>query len=614
MSGASARRHEVIEVRLGPASEPVSPAARVEVFIEPGGRERRVPAFASRGDWRVRYASSAAGEHRYRVDADQNLADPVGAVYVLSGDTPQALSGHGPLRVADGRRHLEHADGTPLLWLADTWWDGLTRRLTPEQFRELAARRVEQGFSVVQLVAGLYPEMAAFASEGESVSGWCWQEGFAGPNPEWFDEADLRVAELVSAGLVPCIVGAWGFYVQHMGTEKMLRHWRELIARWGAYPVVWCLAGEMPALEHAVMRAASSKLERGSVKPADLLSILTRQISLTMRRRGRARGFPDSEGIAALLGLRPAVADQVRESNVVLREVRRMDPFDRVLTVHSQPNWPPYELVEDRALIDLWMLQTGHSGIYSLTPSVNQVEHALAQRPPKPVLVGEVDYEGILGSSGPKMQRFLFWSHMLSGTAGHSYGAQGLWGFNTSEYQGGEGGRWNDLTWQQAAALPGATHVGIGRKILLKLPWQSFESHPEWVKPHQHAKDRIQPYAGGITNGPRVVYFPAAGLGTQLVGLSRRAVDPPRDPAMACPIRQPAYRGPRAHLNHRPGPRRHHHPRQTTSWPLAEQGRLDLPAETRPSCGRQLSAPAPAIAPQAEPLAARPARPRRRPS
>ena len=45
----------------------------------------------------------------------------------------------------------------------------------------------------------------------------------------------------------------------------------------------------------------------------------------------------------------------------------------------------------------------------------------------------------------PRHGRCLFWSHLLSGTAGHTYGAQGVWAFNTREYAGG-GGRWNDLT------------------------------------------------------------------------------------------------------------------------------------------------------------------------
>ena len=47
-----------------------------------------------------------------------------------------------------------------------------------------------------------------------------------------------------SAGLAPCIVGCWGYFLPLMGVAKMKKHWRNLIARWGAYPVIWCLAGE----------------------------------------------------------------------------------------------------------------------------------------------------------------------------------------------------------------------------------------------------------------------------------------------------------------------------------------------------------------------------------
>src|SRR6266536_1863126 len=65
--------------------------------------------------------------------------------------------------------------------------------------------------------------------------------------------------------------------------------------------------------------------------------------------------------------------------------------------------------------------------------------------------------------------------------AGHSYGTQGVWGFNTPEYPGGIRGRWNELTWQEAAALPGATHLGIGRQILTGLPWEE-----RFVNPRVH--------------------------------------------------------------------------------------------------------------------------------
>ena len=53
-----------------------------------------------------------------------------------------------------------------------------------------------------------------------------------------------KVRELVRRGLVPCIVGCWGYYATVFGVRKMKRHWRNIVALWGAYPVIWCLAGE----------------------------------------------------------------------------------------------------------------------------------------------------------------------------------------------------------------------------------------------------------------------------------------------------------------------------------------------------------------------------------
>lgn len=490
-------QNDVIEITLGRVRDASDQAATVDVvFVDPGGRERRVPAFTSLGvDWRVRYSSGLLGRHRYFADTGEPLSDPQGEIEVVKRKEVHPLGSHGALKVADDGRRLEHADGTPFLWLADTWWHGFTRRISDEEFRTLAAQRVRQGFSVVQIVAGLYPEMAPFAPEGESESGWVWHQDFTGPNLSWFDEADQRVRDLIALGLVVCVVGAWGYYLKWMSVSQMVRHWRELIARWGAYPVVWCLAGEIPVIWYDdVVAALEAQDERTSAT-------------------GGFEGWAER-----LLSIR-ATKEQLKGWNEVAREVRTLEPFGRPLTVHSIPNLPPYELVSDESLVDFWMLQTGHSGFYSLGPSVSAVIEAARDAPLKPVLVGEVCYEGIMGSSWHEMQRFLFWSHLLSGAAGHTYGAQGIWAFNTADYPAGYAGRWNDITWSDARGLPGAAHVGIGRRILAGLPWETFEPHPDWVDPHQDEEDRLLPYAAGAPNGPRVFYFPALGLARNVLAL-----------------------------------------------------------------------------------------------
>ena len=96
-------------------------------------------------------------------------------------------------------------------------------------------------------------------------------------------------------------------------------------------------------------------------------------------------------------------------------------------------------------------------------------------------------------------QRYVFWMYMLNGAAGHTYGAAGL------HHMGVEGDPglkpiWDYTTWQQAKDFPGATQVGIGRKLLEQYPWHRFEPHPEW-------SDR-DCFAAGIPGKVRFIYRP----------------------------------------------------------------------------------------------------------
>ena len=104
---------------------------------------------------------------------DANLNGVTGELTIAAyqGDNP--FYRHGFIHVAADKKHFEHLDGTPFLWLADTWWMGFTTRLAwPDDFAELTADRVKKGFNVVQIVAGLYPDMPAFDSRGANEAGF----------------------------------------------------------------------------------------------------------------------------------------------------------------------------------------------------------------------------------------------------------------------------------------------------------------------------------------------------------------------------------------------------------------------------------------------------------
>jgi Protein of unknown function (DUF4038)/Domain of unknown function (DUF5060)/Putative collagen-binding domain of a collagenase len=401
------------------------------VFTEPGGRTLRVPAFWAGGaTWRVRYASPLTGTHRFRTEcsdaANPGLHGVTGEVEVKPYIGANPLFRNGPVRVAADRRHFAHADGTPFFWLGDTWWMGLTKRLHwPDEFQQLAADRRDKGFTVVQIVAGLYPDMPAFDERGLGDAGFPWEPLYARIRPEYFDAADRRIQHLVEQGLVPCIVGAWGYHLPWLGKDKMKQQWRYLIARWGALPVVWCAAGEqtMPWYNSSNKQAEAAQLKHDWTE--------------------------------------------------VIRLMHDTDPFHRLVTTHPTQN--ARDQVLDPTVLDFEMQQTGHGD-----PAERHAAKALkawATPPTVPVISGEARYEAleITPTLGAREARQAFWAHLLnSGCAGHTYGANGIWQVNRAEQRYGKspgGNDWGGTPWDEAMRLPGSTQLANAKRFLLTLPW-----------------------------------------------------------------------------------------------------------------------------------------------
>lgn len=448
------------------------------VFRAGGGPEYRVPAFWA-GDqvWRVRFAAPSPGSYTWRTSCNDTSNRDLHAIEGTLEVTPyrgtNPLLQHGPIRVRSDRRHFEHADGTPFFWLADTWWMGLTKRMRwPEDFQTLTSDRVTKGFTAVQIVAGLYPDMPAFDPRGENEAGFPWEKDFARINPSYFDMADARMQYLVDRALVPCVVGCWGYYLPLIGTAKMKQHWRYLVARWGSLPAVWCLAGE-----------------------ATMPYYLSKQ--------------PKEDA-----------ASQKQGWTEMARYVRQIDPYRHLITLH--PSATARDSVTDDSVLDFDMLQTGHGDRESIPNTVRRVTGSFAREPRMPVVNGEVCYEGILEASRQEIQRFMFWTCMLNGAAGHTYGANGIWQVNTREQPYGpspHGRSWGDTPWEAAYQLPGSRQLGLGRKFLSKFPWWRMEPHPEWVQPHGEEKNYFQPYAAGIPGELRIVFMPPMWSPPKLKGI-----------------------------------------------------------------------------------------------
>ncbi|MDR3689189.1 MAG: DUF4038 domain-containing protein [Fimbriimonas sp.] len=444
-------------------------------FVDPHGLTHIVPGFWAGGDvWKVRYSSAVPGIHRYRTycsDAlDRGLTGIAGDLEVRPYCGSNPLFVHGPVKVDADRRHLTYADGTPFFWLADTWWMGLAKRLEwPGEFKALTKDRVEKGFNVVQIVAGLYPDMFAFDPRGANEAGYPWKAEYAEINPAYFDHMDERIRYLVDQGITPCIVGAWGYFLPWMGEDKMKRHWRYLIARYGAMPVVWCAAGE-----------------------ANLPWYLS-------------SGFPYDD------------REVVHGWTDILRFIRATDPFRRPLTIHPTAinRYTARHATDDEALLDFDMLQTPHGQLDAAHVAVRAVRESYEASPKMPVIDGEAAYEMLSDSLPTQWTRAMFWVCMMNGAAGHTYGANGIWQNNRPGDPHGRspnGPGYGTLPSQEAMHLPGSSQLAMGKRLFERFEWQKFKPHPEWAVYASKASqtfdpgDYDQPQSTGIPGQVRLTY------------------------------------------------------------------------------------------------------------
>ena len=477
IQGAShrGRQNQVLEFSLQSACPYERPCWDVEVeahIKDSRARTKVVPAFWAGGDeWRVRFSSPEPGAFSFVTECSDKtntgLHGQRGTLRVdpYEGDNP--LYAHGPIRVHRDHRYLEHADGTPFLWLADSWWHGMTTRFTwPEDFKTLTQDRRDKGFSVIQFAIGYPCDIHEFDSRGANEAGFPTSRDYREINPAYFDLVDQRVEHLVESGLMPNILGTWGYYLSWFGVENMQRYWRYLIARYGAYPVTWTLAGE-----------------------TTLIYYLTESDKREGRRQFQRDGW-----------------------SKIARYIKKTDSYRRILTAHPGPSSGKFQPISDPSLLDIIMVQPGHSGWDTLPVAIKHLQTAQSKFPERPVMQGEVCFEGMHGGgSDAKLQRLLFWTNMLSGAAGHCYGADAIWQFNTEEQRFGmsPGGHiWGNTPWEEAYRWKGSLYVGLGRQILERFDWQRFKPHPEWVNPAAHEEKVQNAYAAGIKHGLRLFYFP----------------------------------------------------------------------------------------------------------
>jgi hypothetical protein len=212
------------------------------VFTSPLGTTNHVYAFWD-GDrtWRVRFAPDQPGKWTFATicsdTANSGLNHQSGEFLCTAATGENRFRRHGPIVVARDHRQLEHADGTPLFWLADVAWNG-ARVSDQRDWEFYSEARAFQKFTVIQW-------SAAPGLDDKKQTAFQGTNRFS-VNPEYCKRLDTKVETLSRAGLLNAIaplaeIEASG-KLDELPDDQAFLLLRYMVARWGAAPVAWLIA------------------------------------------------------------------------------------------------------------------------------------------------------------------------------------------------------------------------------------------------------------------------------------------------------------------------------------------------------------------------------------
>ena len=434
---------KAFEITLESSKNYANPFQDVDViatFTGPDGREiKRLAYWDGENTWKISAALTCTGKWTYEISASDGNPD-----FISSGEADcQPYTGdkeiyrHGFLRVGPQGRYLIYDDGTPFFWLGDTHWTFVTEEKFDEsncpkyesQFKACVDRRVEQGFNVYQsnfrdgknfFMFGRYDEYLIDTENGLL------------PNIEFLkSNPDPKMKYIADCGLVNAIGYSWGDAILRGGdVERFKLLAKYLIARYGAYPVIWTLAGELP-------------------------------------------------------GYFPATKDELTDKwREVALETEKWDTYGNLQSVHQAAGDPFPDIYMGEKWYDIAMTQAAHGDFPIWGGNYSAYR---ARFPRVPLIESEGLYEGINSNEAmsrvvtDKMVRNLAYIAIQNGCCGYTFGCNGVWELQWEAGVGGIG--WGDMSWWDGLELPGAQQLSYMKKMYESVGWHR-------LRPVQHLVDQ----------------------------------------------------------------------------------------------------------------------------
>jgi len=363
------------------------------------------------------------------------------------------------LKVSDNNRFLVHEDNSPFFYLGDTAWE-LFIRLNKKETEFYLRNRAGKDFNVIQCVltgTGM-SDLEKPTKEGNTVF---IDMDPTKPNDKHFDHVDWVIDKADELGMYLAMLPVWATLV----------------------------VDENPVLDKTSAYSYGLYLGNRYKNKTNLIWVLGGD--------KRAEGY-----------------EQVWEN---LAKGIKDGGSNHLMTYH-------YHLYDEQVSSDVWqsakwlsfnMVESGHMSAFDdnyrlITEDYNKI-------PIKPVLDGELMYEGILigfcstnGKANTHMVRVeTYWS-VFAGAFGFTYGQNSVWQFYNNEKKWSWGA---DISWKEGMEAPGSFQMQFLKNLMLSRPYLSRIPDQSIIEPKaSHGVDHIQATRDGTLGGNDatyiMVYFP----------------------------------------------------------------------------------------------------------
>lgn len=435
-------------------------------LLSPSGRRHIVSAWFDGGrTWRVRFRPDETGRWRYRTIAYPGypgLSQQRGTFICARGRADNRFTRHGAVHVARSQTHLAHADGTPFFFLGDTTWNGALMS-TPDDWEKYLADRVAKKFTAIQFIMEAPWRSAPADAEG--------RVSFTGRekieiNPEAFRRIDERIDAINAKGLLAVPVLIWSNHRDDPGKflpeSEAIHLAKYMVARYSGHHVLWILAGDEKYVGETGER---------------------------WKRIGRA------------------IFERPGHAPVMMHPQGMQLPTD----VFQQEKWVSLIGYQSGHGDDARTLNWIHSG-----PVVN----AWSQSPLRPFLNIEPPYEDHIAYQSKQrhtdysVRRACYWSLMNAPVAGLTYGAHGIWSWETSAREPlNHKGTGIARPWHEAMLLPGSAQMKYLAEFFTALPWTQLRPAQEMLtsQPGNETPAKFISAMKSARNETAVFYLPVGG-------------------------------------------------------------------------------------------------------